>query len=545
MKINLKNRLNLLLISLLFSSCYHEDFNFDKLSTDIEFNPKFAIPVGYSNITVKKLLEDNDTNQVVSNNNGFLQLVYNQHVFSLKAKDEMKIASQKADANFNSPTFIPTSQMGGQSHKFAEQSIETNFSFSEGEEQGKIDSIIIKKMQLNIIANSSLNGNIKVEIPNLIKEGKAFSQTIDFTNGNSVYSDFENSVLVFNNTSKENAIEIKYTITLNIPEGNQNDINQGDEIASISVGFSELEYKSMYGYLGKQVIDIYQDTIGINLYDDIGGTFHFANPQLNIRMKNSYGLPIGFAFSRFDCETMEDGVIQITGSEIPTQGSPKILAYPNLNEIGETKNDSIKLNSQTTNLFSVTEKTPKQLIFSISGNTNPQSENIYNFVTDESQYDVDVEMILPLYGYADMMMVNDTLEFNFNDFYEDEVEELKKILFGVSYENTFPIEVSTQVYFTDENYMVLDSLFDNTEIIKSGEDTSGNDGIIDTPTKKITSVLFNNQRIKNIDNAKYIITNAKFKTFDVENQTNVKFYLDYALKIKIGLQVEIEGNTGS
>ncbi|PIX36635.1 MAG: hypothetical protein COZ59_00020, partial [Bacteroidetes bacterium CG_4_8_14_3_um_filter_31_14] len=74
----MKNKLFFLLsfvIALTWTtSCYKDKLDFSKLSTNIDWNPNFAVPAVHSSLTIRDVLRDYDTtNLFVEDQTGFLR----------------------------------------------------------------------------------------------------------------------------------------------------------------------------------------------------------------------------------------------------------------------------------------------------------------------------------------------------------------------------------------------------------------------------------------------------------------------------------------
>ena len=78
----------------------------------------------------------------------------------------------------------------------------------------------------------------------------------------------------------------------------------------------------------------------------------------------------------------------------------------------------------------------------------------------------------------------DTSEYSFSE----SIDEIDSILVRANIINGFPIDAQVQVYLTDENYKITDSIFPgiNENLIASGKINSK--GRVSEPAKKVTDV---------------------------------------------------------
>ena len=136
------------------------------------------------------------------------------------------------------------------------------------------------------------------------------------------------------------------------------------------------------------------------------------------------------------------------------------------------------------------------------------------------------------------------MRFEVGDFYNDDINEIKRLIFRIILTNGFPVEIENQIYFTDENYNYLDSMFTNTQLITGATDTDG-DGKVNPVENAPLDIEFTKDKVQNIENAKYLITRGRINTTNSENQESVKFYVDYLFDAKLGVIVDIETNASN
>ena len=105
--------------------------------------------------------------------------------------------------------------------------------------------------------------------------------------------------------------------------------------------------------------------------------------------------------------------------------------------------------------------------------------------------------------------------------------------------NGFPAEGTTQVYLTDTNYFVIDSLISNPNDFFIASGAINGQGRVVTPTKKIVDVIKNQQDVKKWVDSKvrYIIVRGTISTPN-NGTTNVKIYRDNTLDVRLGFRVK-------
>ena len=184
-----------------------------------------------------------------------------------------------------------------------------------------------------------------------------------------------------------------------------------------------------------------------------------------------------------------------------------------------------------------------EILYGANGSCNPGGITHSNFLLDTSRITLAAELVLPLYGYADLILIMDTLDFIFDDFYDNPPEEIKSLTFRLNFTNGLPVDVNFQVYFADEGGVILDSLFtdlqDPLRLVQGATDTDG-DGKADPIESDPVEVTLNRDRIDRISSTRYIFLTGGFSTvgFDDTPPENVRFFTDYFFTAYLGAIAE-------
>ncbi len=393
--------------------------------------------------------------------------------------------------------------------------------------------------------------------------GPPYSKTIDINTSdgtftfNNTYTDLSGYSLDLSNLSTDtNKVFIRYELTL---DDAGNPVIPGDNV-SINVSFTNIEFSILYGYVGQPTFNIQPNRIHLEMYDNaLRGDAYFKDPKINIRMQNSCGLPVQFWFDNLNGIDTVGGLHPITGTGIPFLVNPKLINYPTLYQVGQTIKDSIILDTNSCNIRDVVfENLPNYISFEINAEANPSGPIQQNFVLDTSRFNIDLEIELPCWGYASYFILQDTADFDFvEEVYtgaseedsltvEDLKEDFQWALFRINIDNGFPIEANVQVILTDSLYQPVYYLYTSgpEQIIAAGRDTNG-DKKVDTPTHKVTDVMYTKENIDALMDVKHILFWGSLSTTDHDqlNPLDVKFYESYKIDIHVGLQIEYDINT--
>ncbi len=550
-------------IIIFLHSCIKDSFDFDKLSPHVQYNPNFAVPIAYASLDLWDFLQDYDSEELIISDpvTGFLSIVYSKRVFSLYANDIINISDQNYSETF---TDIDVNNAGGISTNpyMIKENID-GFAVLAGE---LLDSMVFKSANLKISVSSSFlhTGTLVITFPEMKKNGSPYSKTIyinpypyPYTEFN--YNDLNGYSLDLSNFGTDtNKVFIRYELTL-VDEGNP--VIPGENV-SINVSFTDIEFSILYGYVGQPSFDIPSNRIHLEIYDNaLSGDAYFKDPKINIRIQNSCGLPVQFWLdSLYGIDTLGNPH-PITGSGIPSVANPKLINYPKLSlyQVGQTIPDSIILDTNSCNIREVVfESLPNYISFKVNAEANPFGETQQNFVLDTSRFNIDLEIELPCWGYASYFLLQDTADFDFVDevytgaseedslTVEDLKEDFQWALFRINIDNGFPVKAEVQVILTDSLYQPVYYLYTSgpEQIIAAGRDTNG-DKKVDTPTHKVTDVMFTKENVDVLMDVKHILFRGSVSTTDHDqlNPLDVKFYESYKIDIHVGLQIEYDINT--
>ena len=290
--------------------------------------------------------------------------------------------------------------------------------------------------------------------------------------------------------------------------------------------FHDFEYSMIQGYFDQYEFDLPSDSILINLFETaVAGNLIIEDPKINLKITNSFGVPIGMIAENLSAETMLEGTMNV--NTVLDEGVA--FNYPTASEAGQSKITNININKTNSNLSEIISSSPTQLSYELGAVTNPLSDpTIKGFVLDTSRFGVDVKMELPVWLSASDFAVEEVSEFDASFFDDIESAEFKLIT-----ENGLPIEAGVQVYFMDENNVILDSLFDaeNMTLIPAAEVNT--QGEVTSKSSSENIAEFSEVRIIKIKNATQISIKGIISTAEM-GTVSVKFYTDYGLSFKLG-----------
>lgn len=527
-------------------SCIKDTFDKNKLITQINVDAGVALPIGYKTFTINNLINNISSNANISiGPDSFVTLKYHQKVSSYNASHYVQfppdifieVIQNKLWSDIDLSTLtqpmviIDTAYM--------------DFSFNYGLSNELIDSIWFNKCSFDLISMSDykINGNIQFTFPALTKNGLALQQNV-VVGGTDQIVDLSGYHLKLNSKpNSHNLMQILYKLTINqtpvlIPSRGVFCLFQFE--------LSNTVYDAMFGYIGKQPMNIPVNSVMLDFYNQVQqGFFHFQNPKMIFRTANSMGIPIGIGINNFQAKTKYSGLQILSVQGLPTDTSPAIIKFPSYSQIGQTVNDSAVFDITQTGLFTTPDKVPTQIFFGVNAMSNPNGNTSPNFILKDSHYDVDLEFQIPLWGYTKfLLMQTDTIKFNVKQFYNQNFNELKQLQFLIDITNRFPIDFNTQIYFADATYNIIDSMFTAPILIAGATDTNG-DGKVEPLKNPQIKIDFLRARIDKVANTAFLLVNGRLNTTNSALATppSYKFYSCYYLNTHIGVAAELQTTT--
>jgi|SRR5690554_716110 len=519
------------------TSCTDDYFEFDKVKTT-DWRPNLALPLINSTLTAEQILVREDSGGRVEDdpNTGVLQLIYDGKVVSPFGVAQVPLPNQNFNFSLTSPTPLPST---GGSQTITDSRLLTFISSVE------VDSLLLKNGRLKLRLENTFEHNINVEIKldgftDQNNQKLVINRNIAASNGsNTVVNNVDINLNQYTvnmeyGTQNHSRIPIETKVTLNLISGNSSSPTDNLNIVGT---IENLVFKTFTGYLGNQTpLNLDIDTININLFENfINGELFLSNPQLEIDIYNSYGIPTDLRFQTLKSRNIDNNPVEIP-FVLPNNQNTITLNTPNYFGEGST---NIVLDTSNSNIDDVVSSLLKSIIYDSDVNFNPNGPTAYrNHITDTSKISLEVLLRLPFEGRGRTLVLVDTLDFDFEG-----AKELEKGILRVSSENGFPMYSQMQIYFVDEQYRKIDSLFDtsNPTVDNMVIESSQVNGLGETiaPTYKTMDIPVDRDRLKSLSQSTYAIIEAELLTKDFANNRNVRFLRSYTLSINVGIKATI------
>lgn len=527
----------ILLFALLatFISCTEDYFEFDKISVE-NWNPELAAPLINSSLSLEDIIISKDSNGIVSQDDqGLLQVIYKGRVYTDIGVANVNLPSATYNESF-SGVALPSS--GNVSFNY-----NSNLTYSTSNSL-EIDSAILKQGNLEFRVESEFQHNVRLTItfPTIRSEsGQILSEVLDFepSNGSqAVIRTFNRNLNGFaidftNNGITTNRIPYEVDISFDVVSGNPSSLN--DELR-FNTSFTNIDYKLFYGYIGQTPFDLRKDTILISLLKNLKtGTFFISNPNMEIDISNSFGIPMSLEFDQLlSINQNENRTINYNNSPLST--------IPLISPISANSAEisRLTLDKTNSNIDSLVSALVKEIAFDSRAIINPQgNDGTRNFLSDTSRIGLGISLKMPFAGFVTNLVLVDTVETNLETF-----KEFEKGIIRTIASNGFPLSSEIQFLFTDNNYNVLDSLYPSGAqtiippafVDMNGRAIQNGEALVDTQIDR--------EKFISISEAKYIFIRAKLETTKQASNPSdiVKFYPEYRLDLKMGVKATVNTN---
>jgi hypothetical protein len=509
-------------------SCKKVDLT--KIATDA-WSPILAVPIAKTVFTMEDLLAGKDsTGLILEEPDGALILVYSLDQDLASASDFVTLPS--TSANFNESAggyglpFDPT-YSGVETITISE---EVDFAAPTGFKLFNIDfksGIFV----INVSSNLMHDVEFQFAFPDLFENGIPATSVIDLdyttpgvmTGTDTIYLDVSTMDLT-NGSIGYNQFNFTGEI---IVEGTGNPLT-GAESIDFSVDIVDPTFEEIHGDFGTQSIFDFSDTIPMQLFNNFQfGNIAFTNPALTFNFSNSFGVPIGLNFNKI--EAIEEN----TGNKLLLTGLPSSFVIESPTSANLTKVSSLVLSpGNTDNIETILAPTPKKLVLDIGGEVNPGGGPSVNFITDESKLSVNVELNMPLEGYASNFIIRDTIPLSL-----DLPDFIDFVEFRLGAENGLPARIAARLIMVDENYDFLIELTDGKTTFLEAAPVDAN-GRVTESINTIVDLRLEQADVPKLRQSKYLVIEATANTFQVGVQQVVKLYADYEIGIRLGMKAQ-------
>ncbi len=293
----------------------------------------------------------------------------------------------------------------------------------------------------------------------------------------------------------------------------------------------EWKYNYLEGYWAKDVFELEKDTLEIEVFETaFDGDFSISNPSLTIELENSFGFPVMAIVNSMKMINSEGQMIELQ-STLFDDGLH--LDYPSLDEVNVSKTTTLTFNSSNSNIATLLNSQPKEIIYDLGVMINPNDDTEMNgFITDQGQIKARIKTEIPAQGTFQFDQ-EELIDIDFND-----VEDIVEGSFKLITDNGLPISSDVQFYFIDANQNKVDSLFlDDLHLLEAA--AVDNNGDVMNSSQSQVEEIINADRMAKIIDAKQMIVKTSSATSG-DGTMPVKILSTQELNVKLGMTLKVK-----
>jgi hypothetical protein len=483
-----------------------------------------VLPLAYGDLGIMDFLNDADSGFIKVYPDGLLYLVYEQDLRSQHIAELFDFPNR----NFVNSLALTSGTFGGISSEEDLATLNTTINFNFSPEQLDVmdfqEGIITINTQVLPATPANLNYHVKVELPDVTLANVPFAKNVK---GNSSFS-LSGYHALFNN----NVTPLKLTV---VKEAHSNPvvIAPGTTV-QVTLSFKDMKYQFIMGFFGDQLVMLPEESLKLTVFQNSlkNTNVSIAEPKASFELYNEYGLPTKVTFAFLEGRKSDGTSLPITIDP----GSPLRAIHPTA--IGEVATTL----SNITNAAALIDFAPDEIYYRLDARINPPdyaAEN--NFSFSDSELVVKLKVEIPLYGKASDIILSDTMELDLEDVKQSAIESA---FLKANIRNDLPFDATLQIYLTDENFQILDSLFttNQTHIITGSTVTASGDlqssGVFDE------EIEIAQDKIDKLFDARHLILKSRMQTVNDSNgtQANVKVRSTYKMKVNLGLKANLKLN---
>lgn len=516
---------------LVLSACHREYFELDKLSTKMELETGLIAPLAYGSMSMADVVAMFDSVDYIGEIDGLVYIAFDSTMVDIKMDTVDLIVDNiyfqtyfSADIGGSLPVDIGDTIHFQKDKEFvmltAGDTRVDSVEFKGGELLTELESSFQHEGYLTVTSDDLVDANrqplhqvIQISMPS----GSFF---------NSVSHSLDGYYLKTVDLGDSSVFTLNYDLAL-INSGNP--IAPGDD-CEISTSFLDAGFYEAYGFLNPANLVADSGSVEIPIFEDIPELAHLklADPRFNLSIVSSLGIPFEISVDSVFA-TAADGTTQ----ELEFySGHPFKIPAPDIHHVGERVSGEIVIDNQTSNIQELFNIAPVDISYKVSGGVDQDSPNQDHFMLDTSRFIVGLEFMLPLDLRITRVDFLDTLEFSFG---EDGLDTamIREVWLKVYTLNELPLELDLQVYFLDEYYGVIDSVFDKeNEPVLLKSSTINLEGRLEAPGESEKIAEIDAAKLSKLADVQFLQLKATAVTA-AEGAEYVKFYSDYTLDFDI------------
>ncbi len=422
----------------------------------------------------------------------------------------------------------------------AEDELVFDFSVDNGE---RIKSIVLDDAAVTyeIMSDVATDILVKLTFPDVTRNNVPVVQELLVTPTSTTGSvtgsfDFSNTIWRLDNDADQPYNRIRANYEVSLPNGSNGQLafSSEDEV-NILFSLSQLDVSEVTGFFGFRQEQLDESTYDLgfdfSFFSNGSSPILFSEPEMRLEISNSFGIPLQGEFNATAFGFFGDDA---------TLDPPKVIInYPEMTEMGQTRETEFVLNKVNSNIVGLLSVFPSYIVYSGSTTINPNNDpNQVNFITSNSELTASVEFDLPFKFQAEHLVYRDTgqsvdLELDQGGYTIDDIDSAEM---KIVYDNGLPLKSSISIITLDaagQETVVVD----NIEFSAASVDADGKVPA-NGSAKEEAYVQLTSDQIAQLNDAQQYIYEITFQT-ENNGQVPVAMYSDYRVEVGIGLKLAV------
>lgn len=534
----------LLFAPVLLVSCWdaddYKDFGMEPTSQS------WALPVLNSTITFKDIVERGGSNSLVEEDppSGVFFMAFRDTLDFANATDQFQLKGATFPFTISEPLAPNFDKVTIQ------KDLTQTYQIVTGAEIKLID-FLSGTMSLEMQNNYHHKVSGTLTITSFKANEEPYIRNFDLQAFSSSFSDtrpMDNYTLLLHDEVGNTYNTFMVTLELTIEENTSAPNYSGD--LAININFDNPDFELIQGKVN-ETLSISDQTYQISAFNStVFADQHFAQPQINFNIENSYGLPIGINFTRFEVcsnnnvpfEILNEGVLGPGDLYLSGVNVIYFLQDPS-EDVAITELELTKDNSNIENAF---DDAPSKLNFGADFTLGDASHD--RFIRRNSKVSFISELLLPLYGWAKTHQIGDTImDMEWPDIKSDYdfINDDYSITLKFKVTNELPLDIFLQMEMLKDVGGVLQPNYyffvneqtgqpEEAELAKSA--ILNADGESVNSTTAYTTIILTKQEYEQIVDSDHLVLLYRLVTGGGD-ETNVKILSTNHLQVQMSMLV--------
>ncbi len=377
----------------------------------------------------------------------------------------------------------------------------------------------------NLNSELSIDVHVYIQLPSALIDNQIPTHEFTLMSDGTVNQQWDISTmkadLTTDTSQPYNRMPIQLELLI-LPTENIVEFDSSDKVLS-NFSMENMNLAFADGYLGKQTVDISQDTLLLNFdfLKRLTGELILEEPTLTIDYVNSIGVPFRISTEFFGINTQ-------TGQTHYLEYDSVDIAFPLIP--GDEVDGEIIINKDNSSIVEFLAIRPDKIVYYGGSLSNPDGMAT-NFVSDQSKLIGNAELKIPLILRANHLSFTDSLGFSGSS----EDIPVTEGMIKLNVMNGFPFDLTMSFLLTDSiSGAILDRLdFDEIASAIVGADGKVSERVLTDIIVEFDEDFLDNMRTSN--RALIFVETSSFGQGDVP----VILYSDYEIDIAIGFLAKI------